>query len=187
MNVYDFDKTIYYPDSSYSFFLYCLKHYPGAVLRTLPQAVIYSVRYACKSIRTKELKEQLFSFLRFLPDPEQTAERFWDEHFSGIGSWYLAQKKPDDLIISAAPELLVRVAAKRLGVSLLATKMDPFSGRIEGENCHDREKVRRFFSAYPAGKIQSFYSDSLSDGPLAALADKAFLVSRGKLSAWPEA
>ena len=68
MNVYDFDKTIYYPDSSYSFFLYCLKHYPGTVLRTLPQIAINSALYACKLIRTKELKEQLFSF----PDKAHT-------------------------------------------------------------------------------------------------------------------
>ena len=33
MNVYDFDQTIFYPDSSCTFFLYCLKKYPGAVLR----------------------------------------------------------------------------------------------------------------------------------------------------------
>ena len=28
MNVYDFDKTIFYPDSSVTFCLYCLRRYP---------------------------------------------------------------------------------------------------------------------------------------------------------------
>ena len=187
MNVYDFDKTIYFPDSSCSFFLYCLKHYPGAVVRTLPKTALCSLRYACKRIRTKELKEQVFSFLRFLPDTKETAERFWDEHFHRIGQWYLAQKRSDDLIISASPEFLIGIAAKRLGVSMLATRMDPRSGEIEGENCHDTEKVRRFYDAFPDGRIQSFYSDSLSDTPMSELAEKAVIVKKGRLSAWPKA
>ena len=68
MNVYDFDKTIFYPDSSYAFFRFCLKRYPTAILRTAPQIVGYSLLYTFGMIRTKPLKEKLFSFLRFLPD-----------------------------------------------------------------------------------------------------------------------
>ena len=62
--------------------------------------------------------------------------------------------------------------------------MDIRSGRIEGENCHDTEKLRRFRAVFPESKIEEFYSDSLSDAPLAELADRAFLVKKGKLSAW---
>ena len=38
----------------------------------------------------------------------------------------------------------------------------------------------------PDGHIENFYSDSLSDSPLAKLADRAWLVKKGKLSPWPE-
>lgn len=34
----------------------------------------------------------------------------------------------------------------------------------------------------PGAHIDSFYSDSLADTPMAKLADKAFLVKRGELS-----
>ena len=54
----------------------------------------------------------------------------------------------------------------------------------EGENCHDTEKVRRFRALYPDAEIDEFYSDSLSDSPLAELAGKAFLVKKGRLSEW---
>jgi len=185
MNVYDFDKTIFYPDSSCAFFLYCLKRYPAAFLRTAPQIIAYSALYAVKAIGTRELKQRLFAFLPYLPDPHQIVEDFWKENFSGIGEWYLAQKKDDDLIISASPEFLVGAAAKQLGVALLGTRMDIRTGKISGEYCHDTEKVNRFYAAFPEGKIEEFYSDSLSDAPLAGIAQRAFLVRKGTITTWP--
>ena len=59
MNTYDFDQTIYEPDSSFSFFLYCMKKYPAAVLRTMPKTFALAAAYALKKIGTKRLKEQL--------------------------------------------------------------------------------------------------------------------------------
>ena len=119
MNVYDFDQTIYNPDSSYSFFLYCLKKYPSAVLPPLPKTLIYCVRYGMKRIKTKELKQQLFSFLRSIQDIDSVVADFWDEHRGGIGQWYLNQKREDDVIISASPYFLLRPIAKELGVKFL--------------------------------------------------------------------
>ena len=185
MNVYDFDQTIYNPDSSYSFFLYCLKKYPSALLPTLPKTLIYCVRYGMKRIKTKELKQQLFSFLRSIQDIDSVVADFWDEHRGGIGQWYLNQKREDDVIISASPYFLLRPIAKELGVGLIATPMDKCTGEILGENCHDREKVRRFREQYPDAQPERFYSDSLSDTPMAELAEKAFLVCKGDLSPWP--
>lgn len=184
MNVYDFDKTIFYPDSSYSFFCYCLKTHTRAVLRAAPAILSASALYACRLIPTKRLKEKLFSFLRYVPEPESLVKRFWDERFTGVGEWYLRQKRPDDLIITASPEFLVGEAASRLGVRMLGTRMDIHTGRIDGENCHDSEKLRRFRAAFPEDVIEEFYSDSRSDQPLADAAQKAFLVRKGTLSPW---
>ena len=186
MNVYDFDKTVFYPDSSYCFFLYCLRKHPHAVLRTGKEILRYSLLYAHGDVSTKELKEKLFAFLLFLPEPEKLVKQFWDAHDSGIAKWYLAQKRPDDLIISASPEFLVGEAARRLGVKLIGTRMNIHTGEIEGENCHDVEKTRRFFEEYPDGRIDSFYSDSISDAPLAQLAGQAWLVKKETLCPWPK-
>ena len=90
------------------------------------------------------------------------------------------------MIISASPEFLLQPMTDRLGVRLIATRMNPYSGQIKGRNCHDEEKVRRFLELYPADSIDCFYSDSLCDSPMAALAKKAFLVDDGELYPWPE-
>lgn len=185
MNVFDFDQTIFYPDSSYSFVLYCLRHYPRAVLHALPGTVLYGLMVLLGKAETKDLKERIFSFLNRLESVEETVLDFWNENEDGIADWYLNQKRADDLIISASPEFLLRPITDRLGVSLIATPMDPYTGKIRGLNCHDEEKVRRFRELYPEATVECFYSDSLSDAPMAALAARAFLVRDGVPEPWP--
>ena len=184
MNTYDFDKTIYRRDSSVDFWLWCLRRHFALLLPTLPKSLAAALRHARGRLSTKELKEQRFSFLPGL-DARAEAALFWESHKSGVGDWYLAQRQPEDLILSASPEFLLRPIADELGVRLIATPMDPASGRILGLNCHDTEKVRRFRENCPGAHTEAFYSDSLSDTPMAELADRAWLIRRGKKLPWP--
>ena len=77
----------------------------------------------------------------------------------------------------------------RLGIRLIATNMDKHTAKIDGLNCHSDEKVRRFYKEFPEDTVvENFYSDSLSDTPLAKLADKAYLiVDKGQTPVpWPD-
>ena len=186
MNVYDFDKTIFYPDSSYCFVRYCLRHYPRAVLTALSESTKNGLLWAAKKIDTKELKESVFSFLPRIDNIEQVVTEFWNEYRSHIAAWYRDQQRSEDLIISASPEFLLRPVAEELGVALIATRMDPHTGRIIGNNCHDSEKICRFLKEYPGQQPETFYSDSLSDSPMAWFSREAWLVKDGKeLVPWP--
>lgn len=186
MNVYDFDNTVFTPDSSASFLLFCLRHYPHAALKALPLSAVETVIYLAQGRKdAKWLKQALFSFLNGLDNVEAVVDEFWQCHANHMEAWYLKQMQPDDLIISASPEFLLRPMTDRLGISLMATRMDACSGQIRGKNCHDEEKARRFLEVYPADSIDCFYSDSLSDSPMAALAREAFLVTDGEFYPWP--
>ena len=185
MNTYDFDKTIFYPDSSACFYRYCLLHHPSAVIPTLPGSIRSYLAYRQGSKSAKELKQQLFSFLPAVQDIDETVNRFWEKNERRLGAWYLAQKRSDDLILSASPRFLLQPICDKLGISLIATEMNKHSGKISGLNCHDHEKVRRFHMQYPDGHTEAFYSDSLSDSPMAEIADAAFLVKKHRLSPWP--
>ncbi len=187
MNAYDFDNTVFVPDSSVCFFLFCLRRYPRAVSKALFPSAWQAAKYLAHGKKdAKELKESLFSFLNRIDDVERAAEEFWDIHISGIQSWYLERKKSSDLIISASPEFLLRIPAEYLGVSLIATPMNPYTGKIAGKNCHDEEKKRRFLEQYSEDELEEFYSDSLSDTPMARIASKAFLVKDGEPNSWPD-
>jgi len=120
-----------------------------------------------------------------VPDAAAEAERFWSGQIALIKAWYLEQKREDDLIISASPEFLLMPVCRELGVTLIASQVDPRTGRYDGKNCHDEEKVRRMKEAYPEVEIDRFYSDSRADTPLAKLAKQAFLVKGNALSLFP--
>ena len=47
-------------------------------------------------------------------DFDEQIERYWDKYEKRISAWYLAQKQPDDLIISASPACIIGPIAKRL-------------------------------------------------------------------------
>lgn len=187
MNVYDFDQTVFNPDCSFCFFLYSLRHHPRAVSTALPVAFWQLLLFLKNGKKdAKKLKEALFSYLNRIDDVLGLVDSFWEENFSRIEPWYLEQKRDDDLIISASPAFLLEPAAEKLGVRLLATPMNPYTGKIHGKNCHDQEKLRRFREKYAEAAVEEFYSDSLSDAPMAEIAHRAFLVVGTERKVWPE-
>ncbi len=185
MNTYDFDKTIFYPDSSYCFVRFCLRRHPAAVLPTLPRSLYMALRYRRGKESAKALKQQVFSFLPRIADIDRTVCAFWEKHEKRIGTWYLLQKQSTDLILSASPRFLLEPICERLQVNLIATEMDKLTGLISGANCHDTEKVRRFYELDADAHTEAFYSDSLTDSPMAEIADRAFLVKKHRLFPWP--
>ena len=181
MNVYDFDKTIYPRDSTAQFYLWCLRRFPRTWL-TLPCT---AWAFFCLGLRLKpktQCKQIFYRFLRHVP--ADAPERFWKEHIKDMFPWYLAQKRADDLVISASPEFLLRPAAEAVGFALLASPVDQATGRYHGENCHGDEKVRRFRAVYGDAPVEGFWSDSRSDTPMARLAAHAWLVGKGKAVPW---
>lgn len=185
MNVYDFDKTIYNGDSSIDFFLFALKSKPS-LLRFLPKQAIGFLLYGLGRIEKTALKERFFSFLCKI-ETETLVEQFWETHHQKIYNWYLMQKQPDDIVISASPEFLLKPLCQKLKIAhLIASKVHPSSGKFLGENCRGEEKVQRLQAEFPNAHIEKFYSDSLSDAPLANIADQAFLIKKGCITKWKD-
>lgn len=183
MNVYDFDGTIYRGDSSWDFCLFCMKRDPS-LFRYLPTILRGAFRYLTKKISKTVFKEHNFAFLQGVSDVDRAVADFWKTHRRKLYPWYPAQKQPSDVIISASPDFLLAPVCESLGVTLIASPVDKKSGRFHGENCHDEEKVRRFRAACPDAAVDAFYSDSLSDLPMARLAKRAYFIRRGTPSPW---
>lgn len=183
MNVYDFDGTIYAGDSTVDFFLFALKRKPS-LIRFLPIQAVGFLRYGLKQIEKTELKEYFFRFLTAI-DTDAMVSLFWDRNHHKIFKWYPAQQQPDDIIISASPEFLLKPICQRLGIRhLIASKVNAQSGHFSGKNCRGEEKVQRLAEEYHVIHIDKFYSDSHSDLPLARIADQAFLVKHGTITQW---
>lgn len=185
MNVYDFDKTIYIHDSSVDLVFYLLGKKPWLFFPYLPKALRGVFRYKVLGKSKEVMKEDLFSIFSYFDDREKLIEEFWDCHEKGIKSFYLLQKKDDDLIISASPAFLIGPICKRLHIQALASPLDIDTLRYSGNNCHGEEKVKRF-REYTREEVNEFYSDSLSDSPMAQIAKKAWLVKGETIKEWPK-
>ena len=184
MNAYDFDKTIYDGDSTIDFWKFCMIRYPRC-RRYILHAVLYYLTFHLKLCSREKFKREFYQFVREIPDVTASVKEFWNGHITHIGQWYRDVSKDTDLIISASPDFLILPICKRLNVRGIASEVNPLTGELLGSNCRGEEKVKRFNEVYPNETIDDFYSDSLSDLPLASIAHHAYLVKNQKICSWP--
>lgn len=187
MNVYDFDKTIYDGDCTVNFYKYCLKKYP-VIYKKIPEVLWYGLLFKLGIIKKKEFKSRFFKFATLIANLDEAVADFWSINKCKIKKFYLDTQREDDVIISASPNFILDEICGILGINYLyATNVDIKTGEIIGENCYGEEKVRRFFKAgYNKDSIDEFYSDSLSDSPLAEISKNAFIVIGERLVPWNE-
>lgn len=175
MNVYDFDGTIYYPNSVTQFIGFCLKRHPKLIFTFLPKILKVAIRYLRGKTGYARLNAAACRISAYLKEPQKDIEAFWTKHENDISEWYLKQKRSDDLIISASPEYLLRPLTEKLGVHLIGTVVDLETGLLIGNVRMAREKAK-YIIEQDMPMMEGFYSDSLSDTPIALLAENAYLV-----------
>ena len=186
MNVYDFDGTIFYSDCSIGFALWCIRRHPKLWVTYLPGMLGTLIKHKLGKLPNYQLQRRMFSYLTMIDDFDEQIKRYWDKNEKRIATWYLVQKRSDDLIISASPKCIIEPIAKRLGVKFAATDFDRKRGIIIGKLMYGEEKAR-YIAGRDFPEIENFYSDSLSDTPLALCAKKAYLVTNRarKVRDWP--
>ena len=186
MNAYDFDHCIYAGDCTIDFYRFCLKRKP-ALLRYLPRQLWGFLLFAFGFMTKTAFKERFFCFLQGVDDRAEALELFWSTHKEKIYSWYIERRSENDLVISASPEFLLKPICELLGVKhLIASRVDPETGKFEGENCYGAEKPRRLSEELGISSVETFYSDSLSDSPMAQISKTSFMVRKGELIPWDE-
>lgn len=184
MNVYDFDNTIYDGESSFDFFIYCLKRKPS-IARFLLPTIVTLIEYKLCIISTDGLtskcEKYMDGFLSRLDSPEKTVKEFWDCHEHKIKAFYKKMQKPDDVIISASNDFFLEEICKRLGIkNLIASRVD-LNKRKVVYLCHNEAKVRLFKERFPNDTVDNFYTDSMNDLPMIKLSEKAFIVHGDKI------
>lgn len=178
MNVYDFDNTIYDGESTVDFYMFCLRR-NIKLIKLLPMLMIKMLKYKLCLISIDELEKYVVKYSKKLieavPDPEKTAQEFWEKNFYKIKPFYLSQKKPDDIILSASFEFLLKIPATRLGVQkLICSQFDNDKGELI-RVCFRNNKVP-LLKEYIGDESVCFYTDSMNDKPVIDIADEAYLV-----------
>lgn len=187
MNVYDFDGTIFYSDCSIGFAIWCMKRKPKLWFTWFPRIIKTLILYKQGRVQNYRLQREMFSYLTLIDDFDKQIEKYWDKYEGKISAWYLAQKREDDLIISASPSCIIEPIANRLGVKCMATEFDREFGVFTNNLMYAKEKAAYMIDrGFPV--IENFYSDSLADTPLALCSEKAHLVTNKATTVvdWPD-
>jgi phosphoserine phosphatase len=104
-----------------------------------------------------------------------------------IKEFYIKARQDSDVVISASPEFLLRPVCDSLNIkNLIASRVDKNTGRYSGENCWGAEKLRRLREEMGNASVREFYSDSLSDAPLAEIAETAYIVRGENIIPWTD-
>ena len=156
MNVYDFDGTIFPGDCSIGFALWCANRHPKLWFTWFPRTVWAFVQYKRGKIANYQLQRTMFSYLTKVDDFDVQIERYWDRNEKKIAPWYLAQKRPDDLIISASPLCVIERIAGRLGVDCVATEFDRELGVLTNNLMYATEKSM-YMIERGLPQIENFY------------------------------
>ena len=184
MNVYDFDNTIYRGESGVDLFWYFLNKDPK-LIAALPWAISCIAKYKATKMTLQDALDNyagvIESYAAKLDNIEENVQKFWDKNSCKIKSFYLKQRKDDDIIISACVDVVLEEICKRLNIKNYVGSETDLENMKLVNFCYRENKVKAFKEKYPDAEIDNFYTDSLNDQPLIDLAKNAYLVKGDKL------
>ena len=184
---FDFDGTITKKDTLLEFIKFTkgsFGFYLGFLLN-LP----YLIAYKLKIISNQSAKEKVLRFF-FHGIAIEEFNRRCQEFAEQVVPKLVRTKALDEIerlkamdvkvvVVSASPENWIEQWTKRLGLELIASRLEvsggKVTGKILGKNCHGDEKVVRIKEVYDLTKynIIAAYGDSGGDKPMLELADQA--------------
>ena len=184
LNVYDFDNTIYRGESGVSIFFFFLKK-DLMLLKKIPWGIELIIKYKTGRMTMEQVLDKYSGFLvsygQSIANFDDKMEEFWDIHGKRIKPFYLKQRKDDDLIISACPDIILEVICKRLNIrNYITTKTEKDTMRMISF-CYRENKVKAFKEIYADTVIDNFYTDSYNDSAMFDLARNVYIVKGNRM------
>jgi len=185
---FDFDGTITNKDSLLEFIRYCKGRnafYAGFILNA-PYLVAYKLRIISNQ-RAKE--KMLHHFFGNMPVEvfNHHCESFFQEIIPSLirpkalkEIKKLQEAGAEVVIVSASPENWLRSWCISMHVKLIGTRLEicnnRITGKIDGNNCHGKEKVSRIKKSFDLSVFTSVYcyGDTPGDKPMLSLGNHAF-------------
>lgn len=183
-NVFDFDNTLYHGESAADFALFMIR-YNKQIIRWLPCIFWNLLKYKLCLVTRERMEKTINAFLQDVFWDKDAillqAQEFWETHAQKLDAGMLARIRPEDAIISAGPDFLLRAVGDRLGTEkLVCSEADLTEKKVRYLN-FGSNKVKRYREIYGDAPIEQFYTDSYNDKALMDISDTVFLVKKGKL------
>lgn len=184
MRVYDFDNTIYNGESVVDFFMFLLNK-EKKLFVFLPIVSYIAVLYKTGKLDTKQVYQLANNYSDVVKKYQDVAdkyiEEFWKENIHKLKKGFLEHITPDDIIITASPNILIQKIQPYLKTKrIICTDYDLENGKLNFL-CLGKNKVDALKKQYPDITIDEFYTDSLNDMPLIDISKTAYLVAGNKM------
>jgi HAD superfamily hydrolase (TIGR01490 family) len=185
---FDFDGTITTKDTLLEF----IKYYKGAARFYLGFLLNspWLVAYKLKVISNQAGKERILTWF-FGNTPQDKFQSQCNSFAAEIIPTLLRPKATQEIallqqkgftvvIVSASPEDWLRPWTEKIGVALLASRLETrnnkLTGKLVGRNCHGQEKVSRIKENYELSGYSDIqaYGDTSGDKPMLGLATASF-------------
>ncbi|MCR5601159.1 MAG: haloacid dehalogenase-like hydrolase [Ruminococcus sp.] len=184
MKVFDFDNTIYRGESSVDLALFMIKN-NKKILLYLPSVFYNMIKYKLCLVKKEKLLKKINNFMsKIIVDRQElmdSIEQFWKKKLHKLDRDMLKRIKEDDVIITAGPDFLIHGIKKLLNTkNIISSEIDDEKNEMKYFNFGDN-KVRRYKEIYGNKRINCLFTDSYNDRALMDIADKVFIVKKGKL------
>ncbi len=189
MNLFDFDNTLYDGESSFDFFIFCMKKRPKLV-KYLHKLIFNLMKYKLCLISRQKLEmlicRNFAGIIKICPDFEELAESFWEENYKKIKPFYKNMQTEDDVIVSASFDFLINPVCEKLGIkNVICSKLDISSGKVI-QLCFRENKPELFSALFPGEIPENFYTDSKNDFPLMKICKNNWFVKGNRIVPVPE-
>lgn len=182
--LFDFDGTISNTDS---FLLYMRKAAPASFYFACSIYFPQILLYLGKKYPDYKLKEAFLTTL-FKGENVDTLQEFANEFAESALPGIIragAQKTIDEflaagdrvVVVTASPRIFLEPWCQKQGIEILGTELEldqenRVTGKIDGRNCHGKEKVRRIKKEYALDDYEQVlaYGDTTGDLPMLSLA-----------------
>lgn len=184
---FDFDGTI----TSRNTLLEIIRHQRGLgrFYSGFAAQIPFYIAFKLKFISNQQAKENILSYF-FKGTPVDSFQEKCDAYAGTRLPAILRRGAVDEItrlqnegfevvVVSASAENWIRKWADEQGISVIATRLESFNGKltgkIDGLNCNGGEKVARIKLAYDLSTYDEIYAygDTKGDKPMLALATRA--------------
>ena len=189
IKVFDFDNTLYHGESSIDLAFYLIRR-NKKILLYVPSILINLAKYKMCLVDREKAEQEINDFLKVAVknkyEAAEIVESFWAENSYRLDENMIKRVRKDDVIITAGPDMLIDGIKDKLGTdNIISSIIDPDKREMVYFNFGEN-KAKRYKEVYGDTPIESFYTDSFNDKPLMKLANKVYIVEKGRLKRMTE-
>lgn len=194
--IFDVDYTLTKKETLLEFYSFCTKN-KISNLKYIPRVIYSGLMFGLNIYDEKKTKQTFLKFIRNMDEDslKELVHRYYKERLSNIlykdGIDELKRLKNEGymvILVSASPEFYLNELYDIEEVDIIiGTRFEfkdgIFTGKMVGENCKGKEKVKRLEAMLSSKKIvpnykeSMMFSDSLSDKPLLDLVGNPRLIN----------